>query len=533
MNKRFFLPVLALAFGLTACEDVQAPYEIDDKGGTTAGDVLLNETFSTSLGEFNTFTPKGSYPWAVSYSCAQVTSYVDTDGDGTKENVEAESWLVAPTLDLTGVESAHVSFQYILRYGNTSELETNYQLLVSKDYAGNGQVSAATWTALPYNAVYGADWDTWYESGNVNIPAEFCNTADVTVALCYKTNAKAATWEVKNFSVEKGAGDYTPGQGGDNDAVQTPPYQEAFSTTLGTFQNYTTDGSGEWVIDYSTAKATGWDGSTQLTTAGTYYLVSAPVSLAGLEAAHVSYDYILRYNKDDANQQLLVNANFDPANPTEGWELLNSNHTEGSDWATFSNADIAIPAAYLGQTVRFAFRYSTNNVSGSTWEVKNFSVQSGTPGDNTGGNQGGEITGDATLTFSALGLENAADLTTYAMEDGTTLTFQQGEGTNAPKYYNSGTAARMYAKNTLDIVSADKLIDEVVLKCPSSEYLGNELLTATTAEGTNATITRDEAASTVTISGINSRSVSIFNDHTENKAGVQLRIVTLSVSYVK
>lgn len=383
-HLHYLLAAALLTLGFTACEDVPAPYEINDEGG----EVLISENFSTSLGDFNSFCTVGNFPWTVSYSCAQITSYVDTDGDGVKENVEATSWLVSPRMDLTEVDSAYVSFDYILRYATASQLESHYQLLVSADYPGSGRVEEATWTPLTFHLVQGSDWDTWYSSGNVDIPAEFCGQPNVTVALRYIATDKAATWEVKNFLVRKGQGGYTP-EGPSHDQLHQLPYTEAFATTLGDYKSYTTSGSGQWIIDYSTAKATGYDNASQQTTAGTYYLVSPPVSLAGQTEAHMAYEYILRYDRGAENQQTLINAAFDPAHPDQGWELLKQDHEEGTDWTTFASADIAIPAKYMGQTVRFAFRYNTNAQSGSTWEVRNASILSGKPGE--GGETGGDI----------------------------------------------------------------------------------------------------------------------------------------------
>lgn len=391
MKKIYSLLAAAiLTLGFTACDDVPAPYEVNDEqgGGGEEQDasVILDESFATSLGTFTSISTEGDFPWEAAYSSAQITSYVDTDGDGTKENNPADSWLVSKALDLTSVEAAHISFEYILRYANSNELTTNYQLLISKDYVAD--VTAATWTALDYNLVQGSDWDTWAESGNVDVPAEFCGVSGVHVALRYVAKSKSATWEVKNFKIEKGAGDYNKQPDVDSNETKALPYSEAFSSTLGGFVNYTTDGAGAWIIDYSTAKASGYDNSTKITTAGTYYIVSPNIDLTGATEVHASYEYILRYNRADENQQFLINANFDPANPTAGWVVLNQNHTEGTDWSTFASADLQIPAEYLGKTIRVAFRYNTDAESGSTWEVKNFSIQAGKAGE-AGGSEGG------------------------------------------------------------------------------------------------------------------------------------------------
>lgn len=396
MKKQLLaLAVGLLTLGFTACEDVPAPYGINGEGGSDKpAETLINESFAQSLGSFSAINTVGTYSWKVSYGSAQVTSYVDTDGDGTKENNAAESWLVSPTISLKGVEAAHLSFDYILRYGNASELKDFYQILVSKDFSG--LPANATWTALDYNQVQVNDWETWTSSGNLNIPAEFLGQEKVTFALRYKADKKAATWEVKNFLVKQGAGDYTPG-GGEEAGTKTLPYTEAFSSTLGGFKNYTTSGAGEWIIDFSTAKATGYDNTSKVTTAGTYYLVSPEISLKDVSEAHVAYEYILRYDRGQENQQVYITDAFDESKPAEGWTLLNGKHTEGADWTTFSKADIAIPAQYMGKTIRLAFRYNTNAESGSTWEVKNFSIAAGKPGE-SGGNEGGGDAGDATAT---------------------------------------------------------------------------------------------------------------------------------------
>ena len=542
MKKTFqFLALAFAALCFTACEDVPAPYNIFSEGAGqgTGSHLPYTVTFESSLGDFTTENTVGDFPWTCQHSCAQITSYIDTDGDGTKENNPATSWLISPAFDLTGVEAAHVSFDYILRYANASDLATNYQVLVSKDYTKDAGVAAASWTVLPLDLVQVSDWDTWTNTGNLNIPAEFCNTANVTIALRYIAQAKAATWEVKNFVLDQGAGDQGAGDNGggsgEEGGVKTLPYSEEFSTTLGGFKNYTTSGEGAWTIDYSTAKATGYDNASKVTTAGTYYLVSPEISLAGQTAVHVSYEYILRYNKGDENQQVFITDAFNEATPAEGWTLLVDKHTEGTDWTTFAKEDIAIPAAYLGKTVRIAFRYNTNAESGSTWEVKNFAIAAGAPGEggNTGGEGGGTvdtpITNDyITVTAASFGLENQAAVTELKLSDGTTLTFDGGGNTNPPKYYNAGNNIRMYPKNTMT-VKASKKIAAVVLNV--DKYNGvicNASGDITANPGSVST-----SGQVVTINNVNANSTVITNTSTTTSTPSQIRWISLTVYYVE
>lgn len=542
MKKTFqFLALAFAALCFTACEDVPAPYNIFSEGAGqgTGSHLPYTVTFESSLGDFTTENTVGDFPWTCQHSCAQITSYIDTDGDGTKENNPATSWLISPAFDLTGVEAAHVSFDYILRYANASDLATNYQVLVSKDYTKDAGVAAASWTVLPLDLVQVSDWDTWTNTGNLNIPAEFCNTANVTIALRYIAQAKAATWEVKNFVLDQGAGDQGAGDSGggsgEEGGVKTLPYSEEFSTTLGGFKNYTTSGEGAWTIDYSTAKATGYDNASKVTTAGTYYLVSPEISLAGQTAVHVSYEYILRYNKGDENQQVFITDAFNEATPAEGWTLLVDKHTEGTDWTTFAKEDIAIPAAYLGKTVRIAFRYNTNAESGSTWEVKNFAIAAGAPGEggNTGGEGGGSvdtpITNDyITVTAASFGLENQAAVTELKLSDGTTLTFDGGGNTNPPKYYNAGNNIRMYPKNTMTI-SASKKIAAVVLNV--DKYNGVICNASGDISANPGSVSTAEQV--VTISSVNATSTVITNTSTTTGPQSQLRWVSMTIYYVE
>ena len=542
MKKTFqFLALAFAALCFTACEDVPAPYNIFSEGAGqgTGSHLPYTVTFESSLGDFTTENTVGDFPWTCQHSCAQITSYIDTDGDGTKENNPATSWLISPAFDLTGVEAAHVSFDYILRYANASDLATNYQVLVSKDYTKDAGVAAASWTVLPLDLVQVSDWDTWTNTGNLNIPAEFCNTANVTIALRYIAQAKAATWEVKNFVLDQGAGDQGAGENGggsgEEGGVKTLPYSEEFSTTLGGFKNYTTSGEGAWTIDYSTAKATGYDNASKVTTAGTYYLVSPEISLAGQTAVHLSYEYILRYNKGDENQQVFITDAFNEATPAEGWTLLVDKHTEGTDWTTFAKEDIAIPAAYLGKTVRIAFRYNTNAESGSTWEVKNFAIAAGAPGEggNTGGEGGGSvdtpITNDyITVTAASFGLENQAAVTELKLSDGTTLTFDGGGNTNPPKYYNAGNNIRMYPKNTMTI-SASKKIAAVVLNV--DKYNGVICNASGDISANPGSVST--SGQVVTISNVNATSTVITNTSTTTSTPSQIRWISLTVYYVE
>ena len=387
-----FLSALAMAACFTACEDVPAPYELNFEGGETeeggAKTLPYTETFKTSLGDYVNYTTSGAGEWICDYSTAKASGYDNT----SKVTTAGTYYLVSPKISLNDASGANVKYEYILRYNKGND---NQQVLASVDFVDNP--ATATWVLLRKTHTEGTDWDT-FANGVVNFPDDMIGK-EVVVAFRYNTNATSgSTWEVKNVTVSagkvsgadpEGATPVTPEVGG----VKTLPYSESFTSSLGSFVNETTSGSGAWIIDYSTAKATGYDNASTVTTAGTYYLVSPEIDLTNVSKAHVAYEYILRYNKGNENQQFFITANYGENAAATEWTLLKNDHTEGTDWNTFYYADMNIPAEFLGKKIRVAFYYNTNATSGSTWEVRSFKISEGEAGENTGGSTGGDNTG--------------------------------------------------------------------------------------------------------------------------------------------
>ncbi len=196
--KNLFLASMAL-FAFTACTDTpDAPYDFPTEGGnggTTEEGVYISETFTSDFGVFTPVETVGDTPWIIDYKTAKATSYID----GT--NKEATSWLISSPVDFTNETEAYVAFEYIIRYSESGKVAANHQLLISADYTGDP--AAATWKDIPYGAVEGADWVTFYKA-NVAVPAEFLGKSGIVFALRYTATTKASTWEVKNFKVAHG-----------------------------------------------------------------------------------------------------------------------------------------------------------------------------------------------------------------------------------------------------------------------------------------------------------------------------------------
>lgn len=372
MNKLLTLAAACtLALGFTACEDVPSPYGLPtekQQQQPASKEVLLEESFASSLGSFKNYTTSGEGAWKIDFKTAKASGY----DNAAKKTTAGTYYLVSSEVDLTGVENAYVTLDYILRYNKGDE---NQQLLIADHF--DPAHPDQGWTVLNQKWTEGSDWKT-FANEKIAVPAAFLGKK-VYIAFRYNTDDKSgSTWEIKNLKVQRGTvtpstpeQPVTPGNGIFID--------ESFAASLGAFTSQTTSGEGAWKVDFKSAKASGYDNASKKTTAGTYYLVSPEVDLtaAKTENAHVALDYILRYNKGDENQQLLITDAYNADKPTEGWTVLNQKWTEGSDWKTYTSANFDIPEAFLGKKVRIAFRYNSDDKSGSTWQIKNVKLALG------------------------------------------------------------------------------------------------------------------------------------------------------------
>lgn len=373
MNKLLTLAAACtLALGFTACEDVPSPYGLPtekQQQQPASKEVLLEESFASSLGSFKNYTTSGEGAWKIDFKTAKASGY----DNAAKKTTAGTYYLVSSEIDLTGVDNAYVALDYIMRYNKGDE---NQQLLITDAF--NAEKPAEGWTVVNQKWTEAADWKN-FVNDKVAIPAAFLGKK-VHIAFRYNTDDKSgSTWEIKNLKVLRGTVTPSTPEQPVQPNTNGPLIDESFAATLGTFTNQTTSGDGAWKVDFKSAKASGYDNASKKTTAGTYYLVSPEVDLtaAKTEGAHVALEYILRYNKADANQQLLITDAYNPAQPEAGWTVLNQKWTEGKDWKSYTAANYDIPEAFLGKKVRIAFRYNSDDKSGSTWQIKNVKLALG------------------------------------------------------------------------------------------------------------------------------------------------------------
>ena len=150
-----------------------------------------------------------------------------------------------------------------------------------------------------------------------------------------------------------------------------------------------------------------------------------------------------------------------------------------------------------------------------------------TPGDNTGG---GEVSGNTlTVEFQSLGLTNQQKPTTLTLSDGTTLTFDGGGNTNAPAYYTTGTALRMYPKNTMTINAGSKKISAIEMVC--DEYQGT-LYNASgdvAVDGSKMTVN----GTSLKFNGPNASTATVKNVSETTGAASQVRMKTLKITFAE
>lgn len=162
-------------------------------------------------------------------------------------------------------------------------------------------------------------------------------------------------------------------------------FKETFSSSFGTFSVSTPSGL-PWIIDYKTAKGTGYSNS--VITAGSSYLLSQPIDLVRSGGVKLTFSYILRYVRSGVENKVLATDFYTGDPTTTEWTDLNVTLTQGSDWSTFSDATVQLPQRFIGCShVVIAFYYSCTSAGSATWEIKNVSL---TETDNI--NKGGDST---------------------------------------------------------------------------------------------------------------------------------------------
>ena len=102
------------------------------------------------------------------------------------------------------------------------------------------------------------------------------------------------------------------------------------------------------------------------------------------------------------------------------------------------------------------------------------------------------------IDFSAQGFENAEEVKELTIQ-GITITPDKGSGSTTPKYYNTGTALRLYGGNTLTLSSSGNNIEKVEITFSSGE--GTNEITADSGDWESPVWTGSASSVTFTVGG--------------------------------
>ena len=167
-------------------------FTINQESGLLLFTLPFEESFKNGKGSFtieNVLLPTGStYVWSedTNYGYMKASSFVN------KTNLESESWLISPIIDLAG-KSAKLSFKHALNFVNKDKPEDHISVW-AKSYGSE-------WKELTgYTYPKGKDWN-FVESGDIDLKAYV--GSKMQIAFKYvSTTSVAPTWEVKNVLIK-------------------------------------------------------------------------------------------------------------------------------------------------------------------------------------------------------------------------------------------------------------------------------------------------------------------------------------------
>ena len=338
------------------------------------------QSFENDFGTYMTFDEMGPQSWKIDYNTAYMTGYVN----GT--NYPNEDWLISSPVNLTNVCNAKMTISYICRYFHS--INEDITIWASVDYTWCDDPNTATWTQLPVVLTEGNNW-TDYTTIGVAL-TQFVGQV-VTIAVKYTSSENSAgTIEIQSILIEEGDGPTPPGPGVE---VQSLPYFESFANEFGTYMTYDVLGPQSWVIDYNTAKMTGYANANNY--ANEDWLISSPVAITNVDDAKMTMSYIGRYF-NNINDEVTVWASTDYTwgdDPTNAnWAQVHASLTPGSNWNDFVTTEIAL-TEYVGQTVTFAVKYTSTDTKAGTLEIQSITIEEGsgvippeppTPGEGSG-----------------------------------------------------------------------------------------------------------------------------------------------------
>lgn len=334
-----FMAAIALTY--TACEDVPEPYDIPGTGVNIPG---TGTEIEGATGSGTTADP---------YNVIAALNYTKqlSAGEESTEEISIKGKVVS--ISEIGGSYGNATY-YISDDGTTSN---QFYVYRSKNL-GNTNFTSASDLAV----------------------------GDDVVVIGYVTNFKGNTPEtVANKSRLYSRNGQTAGESADDPNAYV---SESFSADFGSFTLNTVKGQ-PWIIDFSTAKATGYVNSQNIESES--YLISPAFDLSSSTGAVVEFEHILAYSSNAGENKVLITSTYNASTPTAGWtditgtlEPAGTTSANKVDWNTFKTHAVNIPSEFIGKNnVRVALYYSATSSGSRTWEVRNFKVREGQANDQT------------------------------------------------------------------------------------------------------------------------------------------------------
>jgi|AntRauTorcE11898_2_1112593.scaffolds.fasta_scaffold00439_2 hypothetical protein len=184
----------------TPMDESDEPFSIQE-----TVDAIFEGTFDSDLSGWTAISVEGEQEWywadfGLPPGSAAMSGY---DG-GALAN---EDWLISSPVDLSDISGTKLNFDEAINFG-TGNIADEQEIMVSTDYTGSGDPSAATWTKL--NVTGRAAGDSWdFVPVDETDLSAYDGYEEVYIAFKYtSTTDGAATWEVDNVVV---TGDETIG----------------------------------------------------------------------------------------------------------------------------------------------------------------------------------------------------------------------------------------------------------------------------------------------------------------------------------
>lgn len=188
---------------------------------------LFGEDFNdcSNLNTFTGYSVTGAQVWScTNFGLGSTAARMSGFSGGVQDN---EDWLISPAYDLSSLDIGSVRF-----VSDRAFTGPELEFLVSTDYDGEGDPTAATWDVLDASYDTQNGNDTWASSGNINI--EDYLTANTYFAFRYVSTVAdgAATWTIDNFEVNS----FHPNaSGGGNDNLVDLPFADDFEDCMTDF----------------------------------------------------------------------------------------------------------------------------------------------------------------------------------------------------------------------------------------------------------------------------------------------------------